>query len=121
MAFLGTAYVSPSAAHTASFNSGDITLDSDADELLLAVNISAPPTGTSPTLVVSVDLKGIDGVYYNAFTSAILTAAGNTVAHMGPALPVNIELTPVVRVSFVIGGTTPSFSFSATLEQNARN
>jgi hypothetical protein len=55
------------------------------------------------------------------YTSPTLTAAGNTVAHMGPALPINIELTPVVRVSFVIGGTTPSFSFSATVEQNARD
>jgi len=58
-------------------------------------------------------------VYYNLYTAATVTTVSQTKAQIGPALPVNVELTPVIRVSFAIAGTTPSVTMSATVEQES--
>jgi len=118
MARLGTAYVLPSAAQTVTFNSGDIVLDEATAALLFLMNVSAI-TGTTPSMVATIDGKGPDGVYYNLYTAAAVTTVSQTKAQIGPALPVNVELTPVIRVSFAIAGTTPSVTMSATVEQES--
>ena len=115
MARLGNAYVLPSAAQTATFNSGDLALDQQANALLFLLNVSAI-SGAGAQVVVTIDGKGPDGVYYNLYTSAAVTTVSKVQAHIGPTLPVNVELTPFVRVTFTITGTTPSLTMSATVE-----
>jgi hypothetical protein len=115
MSSLGTAYVLPSTVETATFNSGDIALDSQTDALALYLNISAI-SGAGAQAVVTIDAKMPDGNYFNCFTSAALSAVAKTIAYIGPALPVNVLIAPEIRVSVAISGTTPSISLSITLE-----
>lgn len=118
MARLSNVYVLASAPQTTTITSADIVLDSQANALLFLMNVSAV-AGTTPTLQATINGKGPDNVYYPLYVSASITATGKTQAYIGPTLPINIELTPVIQVVFVIGGTTPSFTFSATIEQES--
>lgn len=78
-------------------------------DVLLMVHVTAA-SGTSPTLTVSVQ-ESADGVTWTAVpggAAAALTAAGSATA--------NVAVTQAfARVSAVIGGTTPSFTFRASV------
>lgn len=97
-----------SAARTASGTSGPIANPGVAADVLLMVHCSAA-SGTTPTLDVSLE-ESADNSNWTAITASAatqLTAAGNRVA--------SARVTKnYVRVAYTIGGTTPSFTFSAT-------
>lgn len=97
-----------SAARTASGNSGPIAAAGKIAEILLMVHCTAA-SGTTPTLDVSLE-QSADGSSWSAITGSSatqLTAAGNRV--IAARATANY-----VRVVYTIGGTTPSFTFSAT-------
>lgn len=105
-----TAITTPfaSAARTATASSElDHTVE-NFDEATLCVNVTAA-SGTSPTLAVSYEISPDGGTTWFTHTAgATITAAGNQV----------IQLTGLGRASRVtatIGGTAPSFTFSAHL------
>jgi hypothetical protein len=79
------------------------------------VNITAI-SGTSPTLTVSIKGKSPVGVDYTILSSAALTATGQTVLTIYPALPASANVTAqstiptVAHVDYTIGGTGPSIT-----------
>lgn len=98
-----------SAARTASANSGPVAAAGQATVALLSVHCSAA-SGTTPTLDVSLEgsANGTDWAAITGSAATQLTAAGNRVATA-------LVATNYVRVAAVIGGTTPSFTFSASV------
>lgn len=100
------------AGATASANGGD--QDNFVGKgLHIVVDITAV-TGTSPTLVVTVEGKDpLSGKYYTLLASASLTATGTTVLKVSPGLTAaantvaNDVLPRIWRVKTTIGGTTP--------------
>ncbi len=95
----------PSASRTATGNSEAYEGFGAASALRLQLDVTAV-TGTGPTLLVTVE-DSIDGVEWNqvaTFTSA--TGVSRQVAN------VTDLFFDMVRVRFVLGGTSPNFTFS---------
>lgn len=103
----------PSAAQTATGNSGPLQTV-DATTLAVDVNVSAA-TGTTPSMTLNVDRLGADGNWYSVWASSAITTAGVTSASIGPGCAVAAVLTGTVRLRWTITGTTPSFTFSASV------
>ncbi len=78
------------------------------------VNVTAA-TGTSPTLDLYLDRQGADGVWYNVWHPTQITAAGAASTSVGPGCATGEVLTGYLRLRWVVGGTTPSFTFSASV------
>jgi hypothetical protein len=102
-----------SAAHTVSGNSGDLICD-QYQELAVDVNVTAV-TGTNPSMTLSIQRKGADGVYYPIWTSSAITAPGVTSVSIGPGLAQAASIGDIVLLVWTITGTTPSFTFSASI------
>lgn len=98
-----------SAARTASTTSGPVAAAGQATSAVLAVHCTAA-SGTTPTLDVSLE-ESADGSSWSAITGSSitqLTAAGNRLATA-------LVTKNFVRATVTIAGTTPSFTFGATL------
>lgn len=102
--------VLPSAARAAgTFTSGPAANAGQATDVLLAVHCTAA-SGTTPTLDASLE-ESADGTSWTAVTGSSitqLTAAGNALA--AATITKNF-----VRVTSTVDGTTPSFTYSASL------
>ena len=83
-------------------------------ELLVEANVTAV-AGTTPTLTFALDSLGADGVWYTLWTSAAVTAMGQTVTHLGVGAATNVAFGATVRLRWTMGGTTPSFTFSVSI------
>lgn len=108
-----TVLTQASAAQTASGVSANLPV-AGYRELLVAANVTAV-AGTTPTLAFALDNLGADGVWYTLWTSAAVTAVGQTVAHLGVGAATNVAFGATVRLRWTISGTTPSFTFSASI------
>lgn len=98
-----------SAARTATASSGPVAAAGQATVALLLVHCSAA-SGTTPTLDVALE-QSADGSSWSAVTGGAatqLTAAGNRIA-------TGLITANYVRATATIGGTTPSFTFSASI------
>src|SRR5437016_5521673 len=80
----------------------------------IGVNVTAI-SGTSPTLTVTIQGKDqASGQYYTILASAALNATGFTLLSVAPGIPAvanasaNAVMPSTFRVSYTIGGTTPS-------------
>ncbi len=125
----------PSGAQTASGNSGPLNLSAPPDHLNLLLNVTAV-AGTGPTLDVYVQTS-LDGgtTWYDFVHFNQVTAVGEQVAQwsqwnaanankaptvtgdavLAAATVINGPIVPQqVRVKWVIGGTSPSFTFAVT-------
>lgn len=98
------AKVIQSLIRTTNGNSGDVrTYGSDIIRAQLNVTVAS---GTSPTLNVLIE-DTLDGINYNTIgTFAQKTAAGREVIN------VTAPFSEILRVSWAIAGTNPSFTFS---------
>ena len=68
--------------------------------------------GVSPSLVLALQESHDGTTWANLATSPTITAAGvHRLAYNGPA-------GPFLRLAWTIGGTTPSFTFDATLREH---
>lgn len=102
-----------SAAQTASGNSADLAVG-PFTELAIDANITAV-SGTSPTLQLFIDRKGADGIYYQIWNSASVNAVTTVSDSIGPGLNKNQSIGSTIRLRWSIGGTSPSFTFSASI------
>lgn len=98
----------PSAAQTASGSSAAVAGYAGAKTLRAQLNVTAM-SGTSPTLNVVVE-DSLDGSNWNTVgTFAAKTAPGREVIN------VTTPFADQVRVSWAIGGTTPSATFDVVV------
>jgi hypothetical protein len=103
-----------SAARTTNSDSGEQFVGIYG-ELAVDVNISAV-SGTTPSMTLYVDRKGADGNFYTIYTSAAQNAAGNVSTSIGVGAATNASFGDIVRLRWVITGTTPSFTFTASIK-----
>lgn len=108
-----TVYTRASAAATGNGDSGDLTVSSYV-ELAIDANITAV-SGSSPTLQFFLDRKGSDGIYYPIWNSSSITATGQVSASVGAGLATAQSFNATVKLRWVIGGSSPSFTFSASI------
>lgn len=106
MAWVGTRETPvPSAAQTASGNSGTLTGYGPATSLRAQLNVTAA-SGTTPTLNVIIE-DSLDGTNWNTVgTFAQKTAAAREVIN------ITTPFSDLLRVTWTVGGTTPSFTFA---------
>lgn len=137
MAFNGTTWdrwrgnwqaaVDTSAARTTTAT-GTAQINYNSQGALIYLNVTAA-TGTTPTLVFKVQWSFDGGTTYvdldatNA-TTASITAAGTAVIRIYPGVAtaangsLNSQLPRFWRTAWVIGGTTPSFTFASYVSYN---
>lgn len=100
--------VVPSAARTASGNSGVLRGWGVASKLRVQLNVTAAG-GTSPTLDVVVE-DTLDGTNFNTIgTFTQRTAAGRQV------IDITGLFTDQLQVRWTVGGTSPSFTFTVNV------
>lgn len=107
-----TDVVVASAARTASGNSDPVKNYGGVGKLRCQLDVTAV-AGTSPTLNVLVE-DTVDGTnFYTVGTFAQKIAAGREVVN------VTTPFTDTLRVSWTLGGTAPSFTFSVSIYSEA--
>ena len=106
-------YVQASEAVTASGQTAALEVG-PLTTLAVDVNVSAA-SGTTPTLDLYVDRLGADGIWYQIWHGTQVTGAGQTSTSIGPSCATNNVVTSTVRFRWVVGGTTPSFTFSCSI------
>jgi hypothetical protein len=98
----------PSAARTASGQGEGTSAPAGFREGNVLLDITAV-SGTTPSLTATVETSA-DGVAWFAHTAfAAKTAAGRDILKLG-------NLGSFLRIAYGISGTTPSFTFSVTLD-----
>ncbi len=85
----------------------------DADAMIALINVTAV-TGTTPSMTITIEGKDEDGAYTTLATLTAITAAGKFVLGIGDGTANLVELPPVIRFTFTITGTTPSFTFTVS-------
>jgi hypothetical protein len=99
-----------SAARTTSGSTGTINIGHPATGMVVEIDVTAV-AGTSPTLTVSLE-DTFDGANWNKvvdLNSAAITATGRTVKRLDVT---GLPFTNTTRLSWTLGGTAPSFTFS---------
>lgn len=113
MSVAATTVYTSSGALTATGDSGDLTVSSYS-ELSLDCNISAV-SGSSPTLQLFVDRKGADNTYYPIWQSASIGATTKVSTSIGAGLAYNQGFGSTIKLRWVIGGSSPSFTASFSI------
>ncbi len=108
-----TIFDGASAVHTTSGSSGPLEVG-PLTTLAVDVNVSAA-SGTTPSLSLVVERQASDGNWYAIWAPAALTAVGVVSTSIGPGCATAAVVTSVVRLRWAITGTTPSFTFSASV------
>jgi hypothetical protein len=110
-----TIYTQSSQLITASGNSGILSVGNFA-ELAVDINITSKQ-GTSPTIQYFIDRLGVDGVYYNIWTSSQYTSTPQVVSQsIGAGLTLASSFGGTIQFRWVIGGSsTPGFIYSVSL------
>jgi hypothetical protein len=101
------------AAHTTSSDFGDLDV-SKCRRIAVDINITAV-SGTSPTIQFFVDRKDVNGIYYQLWSSSVVSAASPISTTIGAFATINQALGATVRLRWTITGTTPNFTFSASI------
>lgn len=100
----------PTAARTATGSGTGIDMQARDGDLYLVLD-SAAGTGTTPTLAVTVESSDTLGGAYTAISGAAFTTVTTTASQQSLVISKD-EARRFVRVTYTIGGTTPSFTFS---------
>ena len=106
-------YTRDSAAATVTGNSGSLNV-TPADAIAIDIDASVV-SGTTPSLTPSWERLGADGIWYPVWTGTALTAAGKSSQTIGKAWESNKFPGHAGRLVWTISGTTPSFTFSASV------
>ena len=109
-----TLYEQGPTAVTTSGTTGPLSVPSAESELAVDVNVSVV-SGTTPTLDLYLEHLGADGVWYTTWHPTQITAVGTASTSVGPGAATPAVLTQTVRLRWAVGGTTPSFTFSASI------
>lgn len=94
-------------------NSGDLSI-AECESISIDLNATAV-TGTTPSLTLSWQRKGLDGVYYTLWTATALTAAGSVSQSIGHGMETNKGPGLTGRLVWTITGTTPSFTATISI------
>ena len=113
MAVGGFLLTVPQAALTASGVAGTFHVRA-MTTLAIDVSVTAA-SGVTPTLDVYVERLGNDNVWYTVSHPAQITAVGAMSLNIGPGCTVGAVLTDQVRLRWLVAGTTPSFTVSASV------
>ncbi len=97
-----------SAARTATGNSGAIAVGSGAANLELELEVTAA-SGTSPTMTLSIQWSDDGTNFGNNDGSTDAFAQVTTTGNVTKSIPVRA---PYMQLTWTIGGTSPSFTFS---------
>ncbi len=110
-----TIYTQPSLLIVASGNSGPLSVGNFA-ELALDINLTSKQ-GTSPTVQFFIDRLGVDSVYYNFYSSAVISTTPNVVSKsIGAGLALAESFAGTIQFRWNIGGSsTPGFTYSVSL------
>ncbi len=109
-----TVYTQASQAISASGNSGPLTVGNFA-ELALDINLTAK-TGTSPTIQFFIDRLGVDGVYYNVYTSSVISTTPTVIGQsIGAGLALASSFAGTIQFRWLLGGTSPVWTYSVSL------
>ena len=109
-----TVYTQASTAISSSSNSGPLLVGNYA-ELALDINITVK-SGTSPTIQFFIDRLGVDGVYYNVYTSSQYSATPQVVSQsIGAGLALASSFAGTIQFRWVLGGTSPVWTYSVSL------
>lgn len=100
----------PTAARTATGSGTGLDLQQYDGDIVLLLD-SAAGTGTTPTLAVTVEHSDLLGSGYTAITGAAFTTVTTTASQQKLVIS-HDEAKRYVRVTYTLGGTTPSFTFS---------
>lgn len=100
----------PNAARTATGSGTGLDLQQYDGDIVLLLD-SAAGTGTTPTLAVTVEHSDLLASGYTAITGAAFTTV-TTTASQQKLVVSHDEAKRYVRVTYTLGGTTPSFTFS---------
>lgn len=120
---MGAITLFPSASRTSSANSSDVEVDAVGGALIIDIS---SVSGTSPTLDVKMTRKdSISGNYVDVPGAAFsqLSSTGTTLLTVYPGIGetanegVSDSLGGTVRAEATIGGTSPDFTFSLSLEE----
>lgn len=104
-----TEIILPSAARTVSGAADMGALPLEYAEISIYIDVTAV-AGTSPTMTVTYQVSPDGVTYYDHTAGAALTAAGRQSIRLAS------NIGSYGRLSYVIGGTSPSFTFSAVVE-----
>lgn len=107
-------YTLPSTTETVGSTSANLSVGS-LRELALDINVTAI-SGTTPTLNAYLDRLGSDGEWYTIWSGAQITAVGTQSTSIGAGLADNASFGSTCRFRYVIGGTTPSVTFSVSIQ-----
>lgn len=100
------------AARTATGSATGVDVQARDGDLFLILD-SAAGTGTSPTLDVTVESSDTLGGAYTAISGAAFTRVTNTASQQSLVISKD-EARRFIRVTYTIGGSTPSFTFSVS-------
>jgi len=100
----------PTAARTATGNGTGLDMQTYDGDVVLILD-SAAGTGTTPTLAVTVEHSDSLGSGYTAISGAAFTTVTTTASQQKLVVSKD-EAKRYVRVTYTIGGSTPSFTFS---------
>lgn len=106
-----------SEAATARTATGNVAVETplNATEATVSVNVTAA-SGTSPTLTVAFQQQDANGVWYDAGVTASITATGTARFAVGPGTANGFPLGGSQRLSWTIGGVSPSFTFQVSVQ-----
>ena len=103
------------ASQTTSTNADSGSLDvTKYRETLVLCNITAA-TGTTPTIQFFVESLGSDGIWYAIYSSSTINGVATVVKSIGSGQSSATSLGNTIRLRWAITGTTPSFTFSASI------
>lgn len=97
-------------------NQGEPLSAAEITELFIDINVTAVSGTSTPTLVPSWQRLGADGVYYPVWTGTGITATGITSVDIGPGLTIAKSAGIQGKLAWLITGTNPSFTFSASIQ-----
>jgi len=100
----------PTAARTATGNGTGVDMQAYDGDVVLVLD-SAAGTGTTPTLAITVEHSDVSGSGYTAISGAAFTTVTTTASQQELVISKD-EAKRYVRVTYTLGGTTPSFTFS---------
>jgi hypothetical protein len=103
-----------SAALTVSGQTPPINVPSSIKRTELNVNVTAV-SGTTPTLDVFYEGLDDNGVWFTLYHGAQITAVGDAAQGVGDGMQTPVMIPDVIRVRWVVGGTTPSFTASISV------
>lgn len=82
----------------------------------LAVDVDVTAvSGTSASMSLFIERLGTDGHWYPIWSPTAITAAGVTSTSVGPGCATAAVVTSTIRFRWAVTGTTPSFTFSASI------